>query len=280
MLARLALSQYTGGRMMKPETVALLCSPGTHESLRLVSVPGSDRHAEEMLVGVHSGERFRVRDGIPLLLDESKVTGYDQRYQRFYNRIAGLYDAAIKLFANLAGRGEEHFRGEYLRELDVQDGDRVLEVSIGTGANLHYLPVKAAYFGVDISWGMLKRCQRNLQRWQLEAELILGNAEELPLCDESFDAVLHVGGINAFNDRAQAIREMVRVARPGSKIVIVDETAKMMASFAWIPSAREWLQQHAERFSAPVGLVPEGMTEVRATEFAKGNMYCLTFRKP
>jgi len=266
--------------MMKPETVSLLCRPGTHEPLCLASVPGADGSAQEVLVGVHSGERFRVRDGIPLLLDESKVSGFNQRYQGFYNRIAGLYDASIKLFAYLVGGGEEHFRGEYLRELEIQDGDRVLEVSIGTGANLRYLPVKATYFGLDLSWGMLKRCQRNLQQWQLEAELILGNAEELPLCDESFDTVFHVGGINAFNDRAKAICEMIRVARAGAKIVIVDETAKLMESFAWIPGVRKWLQEHGERFSAPVGLVPEGMRDVQVKEIAKGNLYCLTFRKP
>jgi ubiquinone/menaquinone biosynthesis C-methylase UbiE/uncharacterized protein YbaR (Trm112 family) len=264
---------------MKPETVSLLCRPGTREPLRLASVPGSES-TQEVLVGVHSGERFHIRDGIPLLLDESNVFGVNRRYQGIYNRVAGLYDAAIKLFAYLAGGGEAHFRGEYLRELEVQDGDRVLEVSIGTGANLHYLPVKATYFGLDLSWGMLKRCQRNLNRWRREAELILGNAEELPLVDESFDTVLHVGGINAFNDPAKAICEMVRVARAEAKIVIVDETARLMESFAWMPSVRRWLREYSERFSAPVGLVPEGMRDVQARDFAKGNMYCLTFRKP
>jgi ubiquinone/menaquinone biosynthesis C-methylase UbiE/uncharacterized protein YbaR (Trm112 family) len=265
---------------MKPETVSLLWTPGTHEPLRLALVPASDGSEQEVLVGVHTGEKFSIRDGIPLLLDELKVSGFNQQYQGIYNRVAGLYDACIRLAATLAGGGEERFRGEYLRELEVQYGDRVLEVSIGTGANLHYLPVKAAYFGLDISWGMLKRCQRNLKRWQLEAELILGNAEELPLCDEAFDIVLHVGGINAFNDRAKAICEMIRVAKSEAKIVIVDETAKMMQSLDWAPSVRKWLQEHGERFAAPVGLVPEGMKDVHARDFAKGNLYCLTFRKP
>jgi len=265
---------------MKPETVSLLRSPGTHEPLCLTSVPGSDGSAQEVLVGAHTGERFRICDGIPLLLDESKVFGSNKRYQEFYNRIAGIYDISIRLFASLAGGGEERFRREYLRELEIQDGDRVIETSIGTGANLRYIPVKATYFGLDLSWGMLKRCQRNLKRWQREAELILGNAEELPLRDESFDTVFHVGGINAFNDRAKAICEMTRVARAGSKIVIVDETAKLLGAFAWIPGIRRLLHEHGERFSAPVGLVPEGMRDVHVKEFAKGNMYCLTFRKP
>lgn len=33
-----------------------------------------------------------------------------------------------------------------------------------------------------------------------------------------FDTVFHVGGINFFNDRARAISEMIRVARPGTKL--------------------------------------------------------------
>ena len=265
---------------MKPETVALICRPGTHEPLRLTSEARPDGSTQEVLVGVHSGERFLVRDGIPLLLDESSVFGFNLRYQRLYNRVARFYDGGIRLIANLAGRGEGHFRGEYLRELELQDGDRVLEVSIGTGANLRYLPAKAAFYGLDLSWGMLNRCERNLGRWQREAELILGNAEELPLRDESFDSVFHVGGINAFNDRAKAIAEMIRVARAGTRIVIVDETAKLMASLAWIPGFGKWLREHGDRFSAPIGAVPSGMREVQAREIARGNLYCLTFRKP
>jgi ubiquinone/menaquinone biosynthesis C-methylase UbiE/uncharacterized protein YbaR (Trm112 family) len=265
---------------MKPENVALLCRPGTHEPLRLDSVPGADGSLQEVLVGVVSGEKFPVRDGIPLLLDESKVSGYNLQYQGIYNRAAGFYDAAIHLFGSLAGEGEEHFRLEYMQELEVETGGRVLEVSIGTGANLHYLPVQTAFFGVDISWGMLKRCQKNLRQWRLEAELILGNAEELPLQDQSFDAVFHVGGINAFTDRAKAISEMIRVAKAASKIVIVDETVKLMESLAWIPGVRKWLRESRESFSAPVKLIPEGMLDIQVKEIAKGNLYCLTFRKP
>lgn len=265
---------------MKAETVSLLCRPGTHEPLRLASESAPDGSTQEVLVGVHSGERFPVRDGIPLLLDQSNISGFNQRYQRLYNRVAALYDGGIRLAANVIGGGEARFRGEYLRELEAPEGGRILEVSIGTGANLHYLHVKGAFYGLDLSWGMLKQCQGNLRRWGLEAELILGNAEELPLVDESFDSVFHVGGINAFSDRARAIAEMVRVARAGTKILIVDETARMMEAFTWIPGFRSWLQKFGDRFSAPTGLVPEGMKDIRVRDIAKGNLYCLTFRKP
>jgi len=59
---------------MKSKTVSLLCSPGTHEPLRLDIVPGSEGSAQEVLVGVHSAERFPIREGIPLLLDDWRIT--------------------------------------------------------------------------------------------------------------------------------------------------------------------------------------------------------------
>jgi ubiquinone/menaquinone biosynthesis C-methylase UbiE len=265
---------------MRADTLALLRAPGTHEPLRLAAAQGAGGGEQEVLVGAISGARYPVRDGIPMLLDEALVSGPNQRYQRFYNRVAGAYDGAIKLVAALAGRGEKRFRMEYLRELEARDGDRVLEVSIGTGANLQFLPAGAFYYGLDLSWGMLMRCQKNLKRWRRQAELIMGNAEGLPLRDEAFGAVLQVGGITAFNDRAKAIREMVRVARAGARIVIVDETAKLMEALRWLPPVRRLLRDYSGRFAAPVQLVPEGMLEVRVREIAKGNLYCLTFRKP
>jgi len=265
---------------VKPETVSLLRSPGTHERLQLASVQAPGGNGQQELVCESCGAKFPIRDGIPLLLDESSLSGPNLRYQRSYNRAAWLYDGAIRLVANLGGGGEGPSRGQYLRELEVQDGDRVLEVSIGTGGNMPFLPARTSYFGLDISWGMLKKCQRNLKKWQLEAELILGNAEDLPLRDESFDAVLHVGGINAFNDRAKAISEMIRVARPGSRIVIVDETAKLMERLGWLPGTAKVMREFGDRLSAPAALVPDAMRDLRVQDILGGNLYCLTFRKP
>ena len=53
--------------------------------------------------------------------------------------------------------------------------------------------------------------------------LIRGNASHLPLKDSYFDAVFHVGGINTFEEKELAIREMFGVARMEVKIIIVDE---------------------------------------------------------
>ena len=73
---------------------------------------------------------------------------------------------------------------------------------------------------------------------------------------------------------------MVRVAKPGARLLVVDETARMMESLSWAPTARKWLREHADRFAAPVDQLPPGMLEVQASQIVRGNMYCLTFSKP
>jgi ubiquinone/menaquinone biosynthesis C-methylase UbiE len=162
----------------------------------------------------------------------------------------------------------------------VSDDSRVLEVSIGTGANLELLPRRAWYFGLDISRGMLQRCRRRARRVGLNLDLFLGAAERLPFRGGVFDSVLHVGGINFFSDRRGAVAEMVRVARPGTKIVIVDETEEFAAKHEGTPLARAFYGTRRESIEAPGDLLPPGMQGVETRLVASGDLYCLSFRTP
>lgn len=265
---------------MKVETLSLLCSPTTGEPLEMFDETDEAGRPRQVLVSELSGERFAIRDGIPVFYDQSRLSGFDLEYQGFYKKVARYYDPALKALGFLAGAGEVAFRKEYLRELEIQEGDYVLEVSIGTGANLRLMPEKVEYFGLDLSWSMLAKCRQNMAKWNRQAELIYGNAEGLPFKDNIFDVVFHVGGINAFNDRAKAICEMLRVARPGSKIVIVDETDHMMKRMQFLPSVRKMIREWGDRFLPPAHLVPPEVREVESKLIAKKLFYCLTFRKP
>lgn len=96
----------------------------------------------------------------------------------------------------MKSKGDRARVTEYLQELEIKDGDRVLETSIGTGRNIQYLPRTASYYGIDISWGMLKQCQKKGRRQNWDLELFLCPAEGLCFQDNVFDVVYHVGGIN------------------------------------------------------------------------------------
>jgi len=123
-----------------------------------------------------------------------------------------------------------------------------------------------------------------LRRWGLQGDLFLGNAECLPFADSSFDVVFHVGGINFFNDRAKAIREMIRVAKPGSRILIADETEEHVKDmYERGPITSGYYKNRKEPVTAPIDLVPPEMLETHLEllkPMGKNRFYALTFRKP
>jgi ubiquinone/menaquinone biosynthesis C-methylase UbiE len=253
---------------MDSQIVDLLCDPETHAPLEL---------AGDSLVNPTSGRCFPIRDGIPVFLED--VSRPNRKYQTMYDRLAPGCDLAERLYRWVSRKPD--FRPEYLRELEIPADARVLEVSAGTGANLPYLRPDIEFFGLDLSWGMLRRCRHNLKRWQRNAHLFHGEAERLPFRDAVFDCVFHVGGINFFSDKARAILEMIRVAKPGTKILIADETEDVVSQqYQKNPLTRRYFAGRDKAVSSPIDLVPAEMGDIQSRQIAQGKLYCLTFRKP
>ena len=254
------------------QTIALLQSPFTGEPLHVVS-----DHGQEALVS-SSGERFPIRNGIPAFLKPEDLDGDNLKYNHMYETIGGFYDDTQRVFCALGGFDRDAFFLGHLRLLEVKPGDSVLETSVGTGLNFKYLPRGVKLSGLDLSPEMLVNCQANLCRWELDADLYLGNAESLPFTDSSFDVVFRVGGINFFNDRAKAIREMIRVAKPGSLLLIADETEKHVKQV--YEKGLGSYRNRREPVSPPIDLVPPEMQETHLEIGRTGEWYMLTFRKP
>ena len=253
---------------MESDVLSLLCDPDTRYSFEVEA--GNLRNTA-------TGRVYPMRDGIPLFV--STVTGSNLKYQNLYDRLAPGYDLAEKLYRWFTRKPD--FRLEYLKELEIIPNARMLEISVGTGANLRYLPENIDFYGIDLSWGMLRKCQKNLRKWHRKAHLFQAEAERLPFRVEAFDCVYHVGGINFFTDKARAIKEMIWVAKPGTKIVIVDETEKEIRNnYQRNPATFRHFEPGSEKVRCPIHLVPEEMLEVKAREIANGRLYCLTFRKP
>jgi ubiquinone/menaquinone biosynthesis C-methylase UbiE/uncharacterized protein YbaR (Trm112 family) len=276
-----SVSRVPGGGLWsrREETVQLLRSPVSRERLRI-----QEERDGEVLASA-TGERFRIEDGIAVMLRPEDLTGLNGRYNRLYETIGGTYDDVQRVACALAGIDRDKYMRSYLDPLEVKAGDRVLETSIGTGLNLRYLPHEGVHFvGLDLSRAMLAACQLNLRRWGVEADLLLGNAEYLPFGDDSFDVVFHVGGINFFSDRERAIREMIRVAKPGSRILIADETEEHVKDlYERGPMTARYFKNRVEAVTAPVDLIPKEMAEVELRTLApvgKNRFYVLTFRKP
>ncbi len=111
-----------------------------------------------------------------------------------------------------------------------------------------------------LSWGAYSR-----GRWIFQLQL--GNAEQLPYQDHTFDGVFHLGGINFFNDKKKAIEEMIRVAKPGARILICDENEKGARAYErFLPGFKRMAGESRSAIQPPVGLVPPEMQEVRLFE--------------
>ncbi|MGE5222050.1 MAG: hypothetical protein ACM3PY_06415 [Omnitrophica WOR_2 bacterium] len=90
-----------------------------------------------------------------------------------------------------------------------------------------------------------------------------------------------IGGINFFSDKKKAIEEMVRVAKPGTKIVIGDESERGAKFYEWtLPGFSRSFKDKRVPVTAPVGCVPAEMQDLQVLPAWRGWFYCLEFRKP
>ena len=243
---------------MDANVLALLSDPDTRYPFELEGSSLRNRA---------TGRVYPIREGIPLFV--SSLSGSNLKHQSLYDRIAPVYDATDALRRSFLRWPA--LQQEAVRELELEPGARLLEIACGTGASLAYLPADIDYFGIDISWNMLNRCRKRLRKRSRSGLLFQGEACRLPFSAGIFDCVMHVRGINQFNSMERALHEMIWVAKPGAKIVIVDEAGD---------AAMQRRPIGSKSFSSPIELVPDDMVDVKARPLGEGKFYCLTFRKP
>jgi ubiquinone/menaquinone biosynthesis C-methylase UbiE len=172
--------------------------------------------------------------------------------------------------------GVKSARREVLSNIELKDGSAVLETGMGAGENLQWIHKKGKnqrFFGVDIQKQMMTKCMKNLKKWNIIAELFRADAEQLPFRSGKFDVVFHLGAINLFADKKKAIDEMIRVARPGSRIVIADETEKAGRLFNLFTGKKE-------KIIPPVDLIPSDMLNTSMEIIWRGYGYIIKFTKP
>jgi ubiquinone/menaquinone biosynthesis C-methylase UbiE len=248
------------------------------EILNILKVPSGEaltyyQEGEKEFIKTSAGEKYQLKDGIICFLDNS-LTGNNKNYQKMYDRIARFYDLAVKLYAIIKEGGVKKRLMEYLSLLDIKEGNKVIEISVGTGRNLKYLNPNAEYFGLDISLGMLRQCRRKMNRIKREITLIQAEAESVPLVSESFDVVFSAGGFNFFNDPGKAVSEMLRIAKCGTKILITDETE----TFRLKHTKNEFYNKIT--IKDPRSFLPASCKNVEYKEICNGDLYVLTFIKP
>lgn len=140
-----------------------------------------------------------------------------------FDQIAERYDLLNRIISLGIDQG---WRRKTVRALNLQAGQRALDLATGTGdlaiqiAQSHQVDV----VGVDPSVNMLAVGVDKVQRQGLSdrVDLVEGDAQALSFDRDSFDACTIAFGIRNVPDRLQALREMNRVVRPGGRVAILE----------------------------------------------------------
>jgi len=123
----------------------------------------------------------------------------------------------------------------------------VLEVALGTGRNLPFYGPDVRLTGVELSGEMLAVARRRAHELGVEADLRLGDAEDLPFPDASFDTVVATLALCTIPDDRRAVEEAARVLRPGGRLLLLEHVRST------VPAVRL-----VQRMLEPVTLLLEG----------------------
>ncbi len=119
-------------------------------------------------------------------------------------------------------------------------GERVLDVGTGTGnfaAKLYHHGCRVT--GIDISPDMLARARQKAVDEGFEARWILADVTSIPLPDATYDAVYSMTAVEFVPDLAAAHREMMRVLKPGGRLLVGTIAGDGPWGLAYAQRARE-----------------------------------------
>lgn len=148
----------------------------------------------------------------------------EERVHDVFEKIYKRYDVMNSV---ISFQRHKTWRKETMKIMDVQKGEKALDVCCGTCdwtiSLADAVGKKGRVFGLDFSQNMLSVGEEKIHSMQLDqVNLIHGNAMELPFEDNTFDYVTIGFGLRNVPDYLQVLKEMTRVVKPGGKVVCLE----------------------------------------------------------
>jgi len=139
---------------------------------------------------------------------------YTAKMDKYYDLLGKFYNVLMMLFPT--------WKRWISSVLPHICGNRILEVSFGTGYLLEKCSTQFECHGLDYNESMVNRAQKRLDRKNLKAQLIRGNVESLPYDNDYFDCVINTMAMSGYPDGDRALDEIMRVLKPTGKLLLVD----------------------------------------------------------
>jgi demethylmenaquinone methyltransferase/2-methoxy-6-polyprenyl-1,4-benzoquinol methylase len=166
-----------------------------------------------------------------------------------FDGVADRYD----LTNDVLSLGQDRlWRRAVVRAVQPQPGERVLDIAAGTGTSAEpFAAAGASVVPCDFSLGMLRSGRRARPHLPFTA----GDAMRLPFADAAFDAVTISFGLRNVHDPDCALREMLRVTRPGGRLVVCEFSHPSWPPFRTVYV--EYLMRALPRIATRVASAPE-----------------------
>lgn len=166
-----------------------------------------------------------------------------EQAKRTYDKISRIYDL-------ITGPFERKFRDMGLNQLDVKEGETVLEIGFGTGHCLEEMAKRVGEngkaYGIDISSRMLDITRKRMEKKRLAdtVELYCGDAMSMPYEDNMFDVVFMSFTLELFDtpEIPAVLKEIKRVLKPKGRLGVVSMSKEDGES--WLLKAYEWIHKN------------------------------------
>jgi phosphatidylethanolamine/phosphatidyl-N-methylethanolamine N-methyltransferase len=156
-----------------------------------------------------------------------------------------IYDIQSAVYDHTFGVLVKKRINRSIQQMDIQPGETVLDVGVGTGNAMGFYPAHAKVIGVDLSSGMLKQARKKILEDKMENLTVFqGNALELPFEDSSFDHIFISHVISVVSQPELLVREAQRVAKEGAKIVILNH---FLSTNRFIAMLEKWANPLCEK---------------------------------
>jgi demethylmenaquinone methyltransferase/2-methoxy-6-polyprenyl-1,4-benzoquinol methylase len=182
-----------------------------------------------------------------------------QQVAEMFNRLACRYDVVNRV---LSVGIDMRWRRKAILQLKNDRPKQILDVATGTAdmAIISYKLLQPGKItGIDISKQMLEIGRKKIEKEGLSSfiQLQTGDSETINFADNSFDAVTVAFGVRNFENLEKGLKEMLRVLKPGGKLVVLEFSQPRIKIFRSLyniymgivaPELARWFSQNKKAY--------------------------------